>query len=156
MADDLTAGLRESLVTLALQAQLAELPDRLIAELAPLAEAEAPDRISRHLARVIRTAIAGAEEGKQATEAVRLAKEVLRIVGEIVPGSDVASVTPVGDGEVLRALLRRQRHAAPHRSTCTCCLVPETLFTAWGKSSFIHRENFLNFVLYFLTVEERE
>ncbi|MBA3841807.1 MAG: DUF3427 domain-containing protein [Actinobacteria bacterium] len=140
MRDELSPGLREALITAALQAQLEDLPESLIAERSDLSEAEAPDRVARHLSRVIRAAVSAAEEGKQAAEGIRLAREVLRIVSEVIPGLDVASVTPTKDAQVLRALLRRQPDGTPRAIERPLTpLLDTTVFTnAPGEPSVGH------------------
>jgi superfamily II DNA or RNA helicase len=111
----LKPGLHEALLTRGLEALLAEIPgEALIAEVAELRDAEASDRISRHLAGLIARAIERAPEGHRSDEAIRIAvalTERLQTVGDGggAPRSDV----PVDPGRVLVALLRRRPDGRP-------------------------------------------
>ena len=101
-------GLREALVTASLQDVLAALPPALLTRMSPLAEAEAPDRVSRHVAALLESAIKSAPDGTQAAEAVRLARQLLTLLGDLVPGFAVSPEIPTEPGQVLEAVLRRQ------------------------------------------------
>ena len=101
-------GLREALVTASLQDVLAALPPALLTRTSPLAEAEAPDRVSRHVAALLESAIKSAPDGTQAAEAVRLARQLLTLLGDLVPGFAVSPEIPTEPGQVLEAVLRRQ------------------------------------------------
>ena len=81
---------------------------RIAYENSPLAEAEAPDRVSRHVAALLESAIQSAPDGTQAAEAVRLARQLLTLLGELVPGFAVSPEIPTEPGQVLEAVLRRQ------------------------------------------------
>ena len=107
--DSLKPGLHEALLTRRLEALLEEIPDgTLLAELAELRDAEASDRISRHLAGMLARAIERAPEGKRSAEAVRIAAALVRHLQALTDGkSDLRGDEPVDPGRVLVALLPR-------------------------------------------------
>jgi hypothetical protein len=68
-SDSLKPGLHEALLTRRLERLLTQIPDEaLLAELAELSDAEASDRMSRHLAGMLARAIERAPEGKRSGE----------------------------------------------------------------------------------------
>src|SRR4051794_14661198 len=96
MADDLRPGLHEALVTRRLEELIARVTDELVPEVGALRNAEASDRVSRHLAAVIATAIDGAPEDQRGDEAVRLAIALLEELEKVLDGKhDVALDHPV-------------------------------------------------------------
>jgi HKD family nuclease len=98
--DALKPGLHEALLTRRLESLLAELPEEmLLAEVAELRDAEASDRMSRHLATMLARAIERAPEGKRSEEAVRIAA--------------VRTDEPLNPGRVLVALLQRLPDGRP-------------------------------------------
>jgi superfamily II DNA or RNA helicase len=109
VGDELKPGLRESLLTPEVEAAVAEAArEGLHPQLASLADAEAADRVSRHVAAAIARAIADAPEGDRAQLGIRLARELL----ELVEGAAPAQI-PVEPGQVLRAILRILPGGAP-------------------------------------------
>ena len=114
MAGDLQAGLHEALISEALERALQDLGDNgLVAETAALADAEAPDRVSRHLARLIASAIQAVPEGQRSVEAIRIARDILDRLAERAPELDLRGERPIDPGAVLRALLRRRPDGTP-------------------------------------------
>ena len=108
MGSDRRAGLREALLTRRLELELAAIaPSILSPEVADLANAEAPDRISRHVARLIAHAIEAAPERERTAEGIRLAREVLDRLGSVAL-VDLDLDIPSSPGRVLHALLRIQ------------------------------------------------
>jgi superfamily II DNA or RNA helicase/HKD family nuclease len=99
--------LHEALLTRRLEGLLAEIPDEtLLAELAELRDAEAADRISRHLAGILSRAIERAPEGKRSTEAVRIAVALVRHLEALMPRTtDLGGDEPLDPGRVLVALV---------------------------------------------------
>src|SRR4051794_29054273 len=114
MADDLRPGLHEALVTRRLEELIARVTDELVPEVGDLRNAEASDRVSRHLAAVIATAIEGAPEDQRGDEAVRVAIALLEELEKVLGGKrDVALDHPVAPGRVLAAILERSPDGTP-------------------------------------------
>jgi superfamily II DNA or RNA helicase len=106
MGSDQTAGLREALVTGRLEQSLGALaPALLEPEFGDLRDAEASDRISRHIAGLIAQAIEAVPDRERTAEGVRLAREVLRRLGALVTATDLSLDIPTEPGRVLYALL---------------------------------------------------
>jgi superfamily II DNA or RNA helicase len=109
VGSDQRAGLREALVTGRLEHALEAIaPSLLGPEFGDLADAEASDRISRHVARLLAQAIEAAPERERTAEGLRLAREVLERLGAVAPAIDLSRDIPTEPGRVLYALLRRQ------------------------------------------------
>ncbi|MEZ5102160.1 MAG: DUF3427 domain-containing protein [Thermoleophilia bacterium] len=114
MADDgLRPGLHEAILTPRLEALLRALPDDgPVAARSELANAEAADRVSRHVARILALAIDAVPERERAGRAARLAGEIVRALAERVdPG--LAGEAPLEPPAVLHALLRRRPDGTP-------------------------------------------
>ena len=113
--DSLKPGLHEALLTRRLEAALDELSDgTLLAEVAELRDAEASDRISRHLAGILARAIERAPEGKRSAEAIRIATALIYRLESLTDGSgDLRRDEPVDPGQVLVALLQRLPDGRP-------------------------------------------
>ena len=108
--EPLRAGLYETLVTRRLKRLLGELgDDSLDAELAALADAEASDRVSRHVALLLARVIEAFPEQDRAEAGWRLAGAVLRLLDDLA-GPDVGLSEEVlaEPTQVLHAILRRQ------------------------------------------------
>jgi superfamily II DNA or RNA helicase/HKD family nuclease len=107
VVDDLSPGLYEQLVSVALAERLRAVDGALVRR-SPLRPADAADRIGQHLARQIVRII----EAVPDTERVRVGVEVAcRIVDELMrasPRADVAAATPLPPGEVLSAIGERR------------------------------------------------
>ena len=108
-SDSLKPGLHEALLTRRLQDLLTQVPEEtLFAEVAELRDAEAADRISRHLAGVLAREIERAPEGRRSEEAVRIAAALLHRLESITKGNgDLHDDEPAEPGRVLVALLQR-------------------------------------------------
>ncbi len=94
---------------------LAEIPEEtLLAEVAELRDAEASDRISRHLAGVLARVIERAPEGKRSEEAVRIAGALIQRLQALtgVKG-DLRGDEPLYPGRVLVALLQQLPAGGP-------------------------------------------
>ena len=108
------AGLREALFTARLERVLQAIPpSRLEPELARLDDAEASDRISRHVARLLARVIEAAPERERTAEGVRLAREVLQRLGDVGDAPDLGLDIPIEPGRVLHALLRLRPDGSP-------------------------------------------
>jgi HKD family nuclease len=113
--DSLKPGLHERLLTRRLEELLGQLPDAiLVADLAELRDAEASDRMSRHLAGVLARAIDQAPEGKRSDEAVRIAAALIHRLQALMDGKgDLVGDEPVDPGQVLIALRKRLPDGRP-------------------------------------------
>jgi len=105
-----SAGLYEALLTARVQQLLDQLPeDQLMADVANLVNAEASDRVSRHISRLLAQAIEAIPESHRAQSAVQLAADVLGHLQTLVGSSfDLRSEVPLDPGQVLQAILRRR------------------------------------------------
>ena len=105
--EPLRPGLREALITPRIQRGIAEaVALRLAVDAGDLENAEASDRVSRHVAEVLARAIEEAPEHQRAAEAVRLARRLLFELDPLSPSMGVGDDVPIEPGSVLRALLR--------------------------------------------------
>jgi HKD family nuclease len=113
--DSLKPGLHEALLTRRLEELLAQLPDAsLLADIAELRDAEASDRMSRHLAGVFARAIDRAPEGTRSDEAVRIAAALIHRLQELIDRKvDLSGDEPVDPARVLVALLQRLPDGRP-------------------------------------------
>jgi superfamily II DNA or RNA helicase/HKD family nuclease len=100
-------GLYETLVTEAMDAQLAALGGRLQARRSELHEAEAADRIALHLARVIERAIASLDKRVRVKVGTRLARQLVDQIVAATEASELSSERLVEAGDVLRSVLGR-------------------------------------------------
>ena len=125
----LAAGLWEQLVTVELSGQLAG--TELIPEIADLADGEAADRLSRHLAAVVARVILDLPEEQQSVAGSRLVAEIVRRLGR--QGDEP-------DGRVLHALWERLPTGAPGRLRRPLTPVLDTtlLTNATGEPSLAH------------------
>ena len=114
-SDSLRPGLHEALLTRRLEELLAELSDKsLLAELAELRDAEAADRVSRHVAGIVARAIDRAPEGQRSDEALRIAAELIRRLQSLIDGKhDLGGDELLDPARVLVALLRRLPDGSP-------------------------------------------
>ncbi|HEY4368681.1 MAG TPA: DUF3427 domain-containing protein [Steroidobacteraceae bacterium] len=101
------SGLYESLVTEALESVLTDLDQALTPLRGPLRSAEAADRISLHVSRILARAIAFLGDEDRVTLGLSLARQILNQVDTAIPGSNVRPDVPVESGDVLRAIQLR-------------------------------------------------
>jgi superfamily II DNA or RNA helicase/HKD family nuclease len=109
LADDfLKPGLHETLLTRRLEGLLERIADgTLVPDLDDLRDAEASDRVSRHLAGIVARAIDRAPEGKRRDEAARIAAELIRRLELITDAKHDFELDELVDpARVLVALLR--------------------------------------------------
>ena len=142
MADDsLKPGLHEALLTQRLNEFLdADFDDSLVPEVDELREAEASDRLSRHIAGVVARLIDDARDGERAAVGLRIASDLIHALDAHPDGKDVAADLPVDPARVLVALLRRlpDGRPAPIERPLTP-LLDTTVFTnAPGEPSVGH------------------
>jgi len=112
----LKPGLHEALLTRRLEELLTHISDvALVADVAAPRDAEASDRVSRHLAGIVARAIEQAPEGKRSNEAVRIAAELIRRLQPLTDGKgDFESDEPLDPARVLVALLQRLPDGRSH------------------------------------------
>jgi superfamily II DNA or RNA helicase/HKD family nuclease len=107
VADDLAAGLYETLLNEVLQRRL----DRVDAELVerrPLRAADAADRIAQHLARQIERALEAVPDRERVAIGVEVARRLLEELTARVPQVDAYAEAPLEMGEVLHAIGSRR------------------------------------------------
>lgn len=98
-SESLKPGLHEGVLTRRLETLLAEIADgSLLADLAELRDAEASDRVSRHVAGMLARAIEQAPEGKRSEEAVRIAVALIRNLQSFSTGTHDLSGDECPDG----------------------------------------------------------
>jgi hypothetical protein len=95
-ADDMEAGLWELLATDAVRERVAA--SGLIADLEPLDDGDAADRLALHVSRVVARTVEAIPEDQRAEKGVELVRRVIGQLGQL---------TDLPDGEVLHALYRR-------------------------------------------------
>ena len=117
MNEELEAGLREDLVTRRLARGIARLePQALSTELADLRNAEAADRVSQHIARLLAKEIDAAPEAERAARAVALAESVLgHLDGLSSTRLDFNEDVPGAPARLLLAILARLPDGTPRR-----------------------------------------
>lgn len=113
--DSLKPGLHEALLTRRLEALLTQLHDAtVLPDIADLRDAEASDRMSRHLAGMLAKAIDRAPEGTRSAEAVRIAAALIQHLRALIDDrGDLRGDEPVDPGKVLVALLQRLPDGRP-------------------------------------------
>ncbi len=117
MNEEFEAGLREDLVTRRLARTIASLdPQALTTELADLRNAEAADRVSQHIARLLAKEIDAAPEAERAARAVALAESVLgHLDGLSSTRLGLNDDVPEGPARLLLAILARLPDGTPRR-----------------------------------------
>jgi superfamily II DNA or RNA helicase len=105
----LKPGLHEALLTRRLEDLLAQIADEaLVADVDALRDAEASDRVSRHIAGIVARAIDRAPEGTRSDEAIRIAAALIRRLQPLTDGKrDLDGDEPLDPARVLVALLQR-------------------------------------------------
>jgi HKD family nuclease len=111
----LNPGLHEALLTRRLAELLEEIAEgTFVADVAALRDAEASDRVSRHIAGIVARAIERAPEGERSEEAIRIAAA---LIGELQlfadDRHDFDGDAPLDPGRVLIALLQRLPDGRP-------------------------------------------
>ena len=111
----LPRGLYEELITEALEARLQQVGAQLHTRRRPLHEAEAADRISLHLARVVRHALDCLKDADRVAEGIALARKIVDLVEDGLPEADTQAreQRPVTSGDLLDALLALQPDGPP-------------------------------------------
>jgi len=97
-------GLREELITEALQEELQRLGLEAAAVRLQLRPAEAADRIALHLARIVQGAVQDLKEEERVELGVRLSRALVARIDEFVRDAQLLREAPIEPGEVLRAV----------------------------------------------------
>jgi len=84
VTEGLNRGIYEALLTRRLQATLDALSDDLIADLGGLANAEASDRLSRHVAALVARAVSALPEGQRSADGASLARQLIEVLQRLV------------------------------------------------------------------------
>ncbi len=106
---DPARGLYEVLVTAELTSELEALSSELRAVRAPLHQAEAADRISLHLGRVIDRALSSVKDGERVKLGVDLARRLLTLTAETLDlTAGLEPEHPADPGELLTSILGRR------------------------------------------------
>ena len=114
MDQELKPGLYETLLTGALESQLAEaITAATSADVRALIDAEAADRFSRHIGAVVARAIEAAPENERARVAVSIAKKLVELLSSLSQAVDLQRDLPIDPGQVLAAILRRKPDGSP-------------------------------------------
>lgn len=100
-------GIYETLITEGLNSKLAELGERYEAKRESLHPAEAADRIALHLSRSIEREIRSRSEKNRVALGIRVARDLLLRLDELVENADSRSELPIETGEMLHAVLGR-------------------------------------------------
>ncbi len=105
--DDLEPGLKEALITRSLRRRLDALGSALHEKSNALANAEAADRLSRHVAAVVARTIDTLPENDHASAGLAIVDAVLAALADEVPDAvDLDRDAPLSPAQVLRAILR--------------------------------------------------
>jgi superfamily II DNA or RNA helicase/HKD family nuclease len=112
--DGLEPGLYEALLTGALEERLTDL---VVATVSPdvrsLADAEAADRFSRHIAAVVARAIEAAADHERAKVGVGIAKKLIELLSTLSQAVDQQADVPLDPGQVVAAILRLKPDGSP-------------------------------------------
>jgi superfamily II DNA or RNA helicase/HKD family nuclease len=100
-------GLYETLLTQALDQQLADLPDTLYPDLIELAGAEAADRIALHIFKVIEQYIEAKPKAERASAGIALAQKIVDLISDNHFDKNVTGDRPISPGRVLSGIFGR-------------------------------------------------
>jgi superfamily II DNA or RNA helicase len=106
-------GLYDTLITQTLDATIAKLDGSLVPIRSELRAAEAPDRISLHVARLIARAIDSVDEKERAKVGLALARHLVAEIHRSIAGAEVEPEQLIETGEVLQAIARRNPDGTP-------------------------------------------
>lgn len=99
---ELVPGLHEALLTASLERRLPHPDDSVSSEIGDLANAEAADRLSRHIAAIVTRAINSADENHRAELGIRITRELVGFLSTIDPSAVIPdSDLPLDPGRVL-------------------------------------------------------
>src|SRR5262245_21199031 len=114
MSQELEPGLYDALLTGELDKQLSNLfVETVTPELRELADAEAADRLSRHVAMVVARAIEGLPEKGRAQAGARIVARLIELLASLNDSIDPDVDLPLDPARVLSAILRRHPDGSP-------------------------------------------
>ena len=111
----LHAGLHEALLTTRVARAVEALDPSLLAERSNLSDAEAPDRLSRHIAWLIADAIRGLPDEERARAGARLVSRVIQALEGLTPQERLGEEALIEPPAVLNAVLRTLPDGTPER-----------------------------------------
>jgi superfamily II DNA or RNA helicase/HKD family nuclease len=106
-------GLYDTLITEALSETIATLDRSLVPIKGELRAAEAPDRISLHIARLVARAVDTVDERERAKAGLALARHLVKEIHSAVAQAEVIPEQLIETGEVLQAIARRNPDGTP-------------------------------------------
>jgi len=113
---ELAPGLHEALITADLERRIADLTAAVVPQVNDLANAEASDRLSRHLAGIVARVIEQAPEDQRAVLGTSLVRDLIEFVGAARAGTVEADLdAPLDPGQVLAAVFRVNPDGSPRR-----------------------------------------
>ncbi len=107
MTRPLEIGLYELLITAGLESRLAEIEQRLTSRRSDLHPAEAAQRIAWHLQTSIQRALESVGEAERKTKAIKVARELLRRLDELLNTDEPGMDAPCEEGTILSAVVGR-------------------------------------------------
>jgi len=139
--DNLRAGLHEALLTERLSAALSHLDlTRVDPDFSNLDVGSASDRVSRHLARVIVSAIESGDGEERVGKAIELAEAIVRTLVDAGVDEDVLNDIPLDPPRILRAIRERNPDGSvkPIEAPLTPLLDTTVLTNAQGEPKVGH------------------
>jgi superfamily II DNA or RNA helicase len=103
VADELAAGLYETVITEALAGRLTTLHPDLVQQL-DMRSADAADRIAQLLARQIERALDAVSDKDRVAKGIEVARNLLDVLGTMLPRTDTAAESPLAPGKLLGAV----------------------------------------------------
>ena len=142
MTSPITPGIYEALITARLQDVLESIPrSQLEPELVNLSNAEAADRVSRHVAQLVSQAIETYPDDERAAAAVQIVEALVRSLQFLLDGKiDLLPDLIVEPAQVLESLLRRRPDGNPEpvERPLTPLLDTTVLTNAPGEPAIAH------------------
>ena len=105
---NLSRGLYEQLITLALEAELDALDDRLEARRSPLHTEETADRVALHVGRLLKQVLMGLDPKERPALASKIAADVTSLLRELSHSGVDSNDILISPPSILRALVRRR------------------------------------------------
>ena len=136
----LSRGLYEALITDALETQLREVGERLVARRRPLHQAEAADRIALHLSQVVQRSLALLKDENRVEEGIALARKIIDVIDESL-SAEMGGARPTTTGDLLDAIAGRQPDGTPEAILSPLTpLLDTTLLTNAPHEPRLHKQ----------------
>lgn len=137
-------GIREALITDALEAELADVGDPALVRRRPLPAAEAADRIALHVARTLESVIATRADDERAGFGLALARRIVELLGTASPADadEILAERPtLADEPLLLGLAERRPDGTPAAVTppITPLLDTALLTNAHGEPALVRQ-----------------